>query len=73
LHVAKVVFRVILVWVVGQELTRVRDGIDRYIAIGCRIILDSVDCEKERGQARGESGVKKGSEAMITCQWIFHE
>ena len=45
--------------VVGRELTRVRDydGIDGYVAVGCRVILDSADCEKERGKVRGELDV----------------
>lgn len=66
LRVAQVVFRVILVRVtvgcndrlcngrvVGRELARIRDydGIDGNIAVGCRIILDSADCGKEKERA----------------------
>jgi hypothetical protein len=34
----------------GRELARVRDydGIDGYITVGGRVILDSADCEKGR-------------------------
>jgi hypothetical protein len=61
LRVAWIVFGVIFVRVTvgcddrlckgrvgGRELARVRDydGIDGYIAGGCRVILDSADCEK---------------------------
>jgi hypothetical protein len=64
LCVTEVIFRVICVWLlsdvtagsvmyrfVGRELTCIHDhdGIDRYITVKCHIILDSVDCERERG------------------------
>jgi hypothetical protein len=59
----------------GRELARVRDydGIYGYIAVGCRVALDSADCEKKGGQVRCELGVKEEREAMMTYRGIFHE